>query len=239
MNCGVYLIENLVNGKVYVGGSIQLQKRHYDHFYHLEYGRHKNPHLQNAYTLYGRHAFRFEVLEFCSPDELLEREDWWIELLKSQDRGRGYNLRSAERPTMAEETRAKLRAANIGKSLSDEHRAKLSAARRGKVQSKETREKRSAALKGHSISVEAREKIGAAHRGKVMSEAAKAKMSASRQGKKHSDETKAKMSASHKVLPGVPRSEEARAKMSAAKKGKPWTPAQRKAHEQRKKQETI
>ena len=61
------------------------------------------------------------------------------------------------------ETRAKLRAANLGKTLSEEHRAKLSAAKRGK--------------KRQPLSSETRAKIGAAHRGKKLSAEHRAKVS--------------------------------------------------------------
>lgn len=48
MDSGIYRIINSVNGKCYVGSSIDLNRRRKEHFYHLENNSHPNIHLQNA-----------------------------------------------------------------------------------------------------------------------------------------------------------------------------------------------
>lgn len=45
---GIYKIENKVNGKVYIGQSIDIKIRWYNHRKELNGNRHHNEHLQNA-----------------------------------------------------------------------------------------------------------------------------------------------------------------------------------------------
>ncbi len=78
-NCGVYQIRNKVNGNVYIGSSKHLRKRCKDHFCHLKNKKHDNPHLQRAYNKYGEDNLVFEVIEFCSPEERFEIEQYWID----------------------------------------------------------------------------------------------------------------------------------------------------------------
>jgi len=113
------------------------------------------------------------------------------------------------------ETRAKIGAAQKGRTLSAEARAKLSAANKGKKLSAEHRAKLSAAQKGKTLSAETRAKIGAVHKGKTLSAEHRAKMSAALKGKTVSAETRAKLAAANK---GKKLSAEHRAKMSAAHK---------------------
>ena len=85
----------------------------------------------------------------------------------------------------APEHRAKIAAANRGRTVSAETRAKISAAKKGK-----SNPKLSAALKGKKHSAEARARMSAAHRGELNGF----------YGKKHSAETRAKISAARKTL---------------------------------------
>ena len=58
---GIYMIENLINHKVYIGQSQDIERRHKDHIRHLKHGNHDNSHLQNAWNKYGADNFRFVV----------------------------------------------------------------------------------------------------------------------------------------------------------------------------------
>lgn len=48
---GVYKIENLLDGKVYVGKSKDIGRRWYEHKYELNKGKHINKHLQNSWYM--------------------------------------------------------------------------------------------------------------------------------------------------------------------------------------------
>lgn len=95
--CGIYLIKNSVNGKVYVGQSRNIRQRIDHHFAPSQGTRHRNP-LYFAMAKYGRQAFEWSVLEEL-PDDLpvlTDREQYWMDLYQSLDRKFGYNLIPAD-----------------------------------------------------------------------------------------------------------------------------------------------
>ena len=70
---GVYLIENKVTGKRYVGSTtINLQQRWNDHKSGLRNNKHANIHLQRTWNKYGEESFVFSIIEQCT--NVLERE---------------------------------------------------------------------------------------------------------------------------------------------------------------------
>lgn len=82
---GVYKITCKVDGKVYVGGTKNLNRRKSNHFSMLKRGVHKNHKFQIAYDLHGKENFKFEILEFVNnKNKLDEREDYWTNKLKKQ-----------------------------------------------------------------------------------------------------------------------------------------------------------
>lgn len=91
-NC-VYRIVNKVNNKVYIGSTIDSERRKLEHFNQLERGVHINTHLQNAYNKYGRKTFMFDIIEDNLDDgELMKREQHYIDLFNSSNRNFGYNI---------------------------------------------------------------------------------------------------------------------------------------------------
>jgi len=90
---GVYKIENLINGKVYIGSTEKsFLKRFSTHYTKLKSNNHRGHiYLQNAVNKYGIENFEFEILEELE-DDILEREAYWINKYNSCDRGYGYNL---------------------------------------------------------------------------------------------------------------------------------------------------
>lgn len=89
--CGVYKITNLVNGKIYVGSSKDINKRWYQHKNSLTNDTHGNLHLQNAWNKYGGQNFKFEIIEECEPSVQFEREQFYLNELNPFD-GNGYNI---------------------------------------------------------------------------------------------------------------------------------------------------
>lgn len=89
-DCGIYCFENLVNGKKYIGQSIHLKRRFQEHTTQLRLGKHINIHLQGAWNTYGEENFSKYVLEYCEPDELDEKEIYWIDFYDTLNNG--YNL---------------------------------------------------------------------------------------------------------------------------------------------------
>ena len=89
----IYKIENLVNGKMYVGLTNNPQRRKTRHFGDLYNHIHDNPHLQKAYDKYGAEAFRFEVIESYdgTQDEIKQYEKEWIAKLDTFHNGYNCN----------------------------------------------------------------------------------------------------------------------------------------------------
>lgn len=129
---GIYSITNIENGKRYIGRTIDLHKREETHFWALKNGRHPNCHLQRAFN--EGQPFKFEVIEFCDPDVLNEKEIYWISHYDSFKNG--YNQCSGG-------------AATLGRKLSDESKAKMSASKKGKKRSREAVEQSKETLRKH------------------------------------------------------------------------------------------
>lgn len=88
----IYIIVNSKNSKVYVGSSIDVCKRRSRHFKALEKNEHENKHLQNSYNKSGKDDFTMYLLEYVEDEnDLLEREQYWIDKTTAFDRNIGYN----------------------------------------------------------------------------------------------------------------------------------------------------
>ena len=76
---GIYEIKNLVNNKIYIGSSSNINKRKTAHFSYLRRNNHPNKHLQNAYNKYGANNFEFNILEICTIDNIIQKEQYYID----------------------------------------------------------------------------------------------------------------------------------------------------------------
>lgn len=161
MDCGIYIILNKSNGKVYVGQTVNLHRRWIQHKHKLRNNYHFNFHLQNAWNRYGEKSFEYHPVEHCTKDKLGECEDWWIDYFDATNRKKGYNLRTGgnEHYDVSDETKHKIREANLGKVMSEETRQKLRKANLGKKLSDETKKKISASLTGTDRQYNARHSI--------------------------------------------------------------------------------
>ncbi len=79
----VYQIINILNNNRYIGSTINLKSRAWQHIYLLRKNKHHSVHLQNAYNKYGEDKFVFNILEECQPikDTLLLLEQKYLDLL--------------------------------------------------------------------------------------------------------------------------------------------------------------
>lgn len=90
----IYTITSQIDGKVYVGYTINLKKRKQQHFTSLRKGNHKNQHLQSAFNKHGADNFLFEELEECKKEHLPSQEHYWCYWLNALDHRYGYNIKS-------------------------------------------------------------------------------------------------------------------------------------------------
>lgn len=69
---GIYKITNKVNGKSYIGQSINIERRFREHCNRCE------QQIDQAIQKYGIDNFSFDIIEECLPEELNDREFFWI-----------------------------------------------------------------------------------------------------------------------------------------------------------------
>ncbi len=206
----IYRILNVANDHFYVGSSVNVRRRRWEHWDSLKKGTHHCEALQTAWTEFGEDAFEFEIIEeVADVTKLLYVEETY--LMKHAGSPECYNtaMSAHQSPAAMPRVRAKISEGlrrkyedpnytpRAGKQHSEETKAAISAkvqaavaeGRGGKfIPSKETRKRMSQALKGnqnakgHVRGEEHRRKLAEANRGNQ-----------NFLGKKHTDEAKAKM----------------------------------------------
>ena len=90
---GIYKITNLINGKIYVGQSIDIADRWKQHIYKAFNCNEKayTSAIHNAFRKYGVENFKLEIIEECLAEELDSKEKFWIKELNSLYPN-GYNI---------------------------------------------------------------------------------------------------------------------------------------------------
>lgn len=78
---GIYII--YVAAHIYIGSTKCFYTRLQTHRKQLRAGKGENSKFINAYTKYGEKECYWDILEYCSIDNLKLREKWWIEHLHS------------------------------------------------------------------------------------------------------------------------------------------------------------
>jgi group I intron endonuclease len=132
MNSGIYSIENSINGKSYIGSSINIKRRWYRHLSMLRKNVHDNHYLQNAYNKYGEQSFKFKVLELVLPCKIKQKEQSYLNKVKFTP-DLYYNINyDADRINFTQEIRMKM--SNKAKLLIGERNPFY-----GKTHSKETK----------------------------------------------------------------------------------------------------
>lgn len=217
---GIYFIENTVNGKRYIGSSVDINRRLKGHLNCLRKGKHVNIHLSRAWEMHGEASFVTGICEVV-PDIglLVVREQVWIDSdgyynlapaagstlgFKQSDEfkrkqservaGRNNPMYGTKRPEVGEI----LRKVHTGRVLTEEHKRKCSEALRGRIEG--------------PMSAERKAKIGAANRGKVRTEEHRARMSAAQKNRPPiSEETREKLRVANT---GFRHSEETKRKLS-------------------------
>jgi len=137
---GIYCIRNKMNGNIYIGGSINMQRRWYEHRSQLRRNKHPNPHLQNSWNKRGEDAYEFIPLMIC-PNEWITK----IEQLMLDELVPHYNVgNNAKAPRrgirLTKKQRQILSEAHMGISNGphgEDHKRKIGDSNRGKVRSRE------------------------------------------------------------------------------------------------------
>lgn len=165
--CGIYKIENLVNDKVYIGQSKNINERIRKHKESLKYNHHFNKHLQRSWNKYGENNFKFNVIDICDYELLNDKEQFYINKYNSMNSNCGYNKESGGKvKKLSDETKIKISLSRIGMKISEDTRKKMSLSHIGEnnsfynqKHSEEFKKKMSVLKKGIPLSSEHREKI--------------------------------------------------------------------------------
>jgi group I intron endonuclease len=116
---GIYRWTNLVNGKSYIGSSVNLGLR-FTNYYTYSFLSGTDMVIYKALLKYGYSNFSLEILEYCDVSEVISREQYYLDLLNPD-----YNVLKTAGSSLgykhSEETRAKLKA----RVFSLEHKSKL------------------------------------------------------------------------------------------------------------------
>lgn len=112
---GIYKFTNKLNGKFYIGSSVNLRRR-FANYFSLAYISGVKNHLtiSRALIKYGYFNFELEILEYCNTLDLLIREQYYIDILKPK-----YNI-------------AKIASSTIGIKKSEKQKNNISKAIKGK-----------------------------------------------------------------------------------------------------------
>src|SRR5690349_14154551 len=175
---GVYGFLSKTNNKLYIGSSINLNVRFSNHVK----GTKSNVLLQNAINKYKLQDFIFIIFEYCEPDKLISREQFYIDELKPE-----YNI-------------LKVAGSSLGYRHTDESLTKMSG--ENNPMFGKTGENHPMFGKTFSHSAEAKQKISEAMSGenhpmfgRTRSSETKQKISFAKKGIAKSEEHKAKISA--------------------------------------------
>jgi hypothetical protein len=109
---GIYKWKNNLNNKFYVGSGFNLYSR-LQHYYSSEFMKgalkRSKSIIYSTILKHGLENFSLSILEYCSPDKLLEREQYYIDLLEPE-----YNILTKAGSSLGykhlQETKAKISA---------------------------------------------------------------------------------------------------------------------------------
>ena len=156
----IYLRTNRINGKKYVGQTVDIEQRQY------KWNTISQPYagkvINAARNKYGINAFEFEILMECKDEEMNRWEMYYIKTLNTKIPN-GYNLTDGGDGRTgylySEETRKKISEALKNRTFSEEHKINLSKANKGRKHTNESKRKMSEIRKGKHHSEETKIKI--------------------------------------------------------------------------------
>lgn len=141
----IYKIKNLINGDFYIGSTQNLVKRYYTHLNHMRKNKNTCTRLVRAVNKYGEENFSFEIIEKCNVEDILKREQYYLDNLNPK-----YNI-------------SKTAGSNLGVKRSEEVKLKKSISQKEKWTNEEYR-------KNHLEKLSKNWKKGSSHKMAKLSE---------------------------------------------------------------------
>lgn len=75
----IYEISNSMDDRVYIGSTLDFNRRNREHINDLKQNKHPNIHLQRFCNKYGINLLEFRIVEECDDDIILEREQLFLD----------------------------------------------------------------------------------------------------------------------------------------------------------------
>lgn len=189
--CGIYVLDHIETGRLYVGQSIDIDRRLREH----AKGATGDGILWRAIAKHGWPTFASKVLELCCHDELNATEQKWVAELGSMHPagfnlttgGAQYKFTDEARRIISERTRAVMTKEWIAKRAEKQRGIPKSAEWKAKMSLRQSQPDNIDRLRkmARNQSPETRAKIGSGNKGKVRTPEMKAKISAGKNGAKH------------------------------------------------------
>lgn len=205
----LYKITNTINGKIYIGQSVNPRSRWYGHKKEAE---REVPRMVIARAIkkYGSSGFLFELIACCrNQDDTNEIETDLVRQYDSTNSEKGYNVSpGGMNAPKTEEWKRKVSEKLMGHPVSQETRDKVSKGNTGKVRSEETKQQISISMIGKERTEEHRQNLSESLKGNQ-----------NRLGNIQTDETRQKIS---KAMKGRRPAEVTIQKSVDKTKGRTW-----------------
>jgi group I intron endonuclease len=219
----IYLIQNTLNNKCYIGQSVNVDpiKRYNVHWITALNG--SSYILHRAMRKHGKEHFKVEYLCIVPHEALNRMEAYYAEQYESYiwDNPGGYNMIWCGGALIArigfkmpKNVKEALRNSRIGSKHTEESKQKMSNALKGRKLNEESIRKSALSRFGRKLSDETKEKISQKAKERGFTEQMKINLSKGRYGHPHSEETRKKMS---ERMKGYIFSEEIKEKISKTK----------------------
>jgi group I intron endonuclease len=183
---GLYEICCYPRGTIYIGSSVNIYRRWQQHKQALRANKHKNRKLQAYWNKYGEEAFTFCLLEIAEPDQLIEREQAYLDAARpslniNEKAGNSLGVKRTPetRKRISDAVKADAEAIARCRRMAEEQRGKSvhDDATKKKIGEASRRMWERRRASGWKQSAEAKEKIKAARRRQVFSEESREKLS--------------------------------------------------------------
>ena len=126
----IYEIVNKVNDHRYIGSTAWFKKRKRVHISLLKRNKHHSLYMQNAWNKYGAKNFIFKIVEECSIEKLIEREQFYIDTQHPE-----YNILQIAGSSLGykhtKKAKNKISAGNTGRKRTEEVKKRMSESQRG------------------------------------------------------------------------------------------------------------
>lgn len=80
----IYQISNNIDNRVYIGSTVNYNKRWKEHKRNLLRNNHQNIHLQRFVNKYGIDSLVFDIIETTDNDNILMREQYYLDTIKNK-----------------------------------------------------------------------------------------------------------------------------------------------------------